>query len=250
MIRSLPLALMLLAVAPVRQPVVVDYAGSLVTPMEGPVAAALAKRGITFSGEARGSKALAHLIDSGLLRPDVFISADASLVRDMQARGLIATATTFGSATLVLGYARTSPDRARFAQAAAGRLSVADLLRTPGLRIGRTDPALDPKGVFTQTSLRILGLSPHLGATYPEEDLLVRLETGVVDCAFLYSTEAIARHIPFISLPKPASLSGKITFTLAVMKAAPHPAAARSFAAFILHGGGRRILEAAGLRYF
>ncbi len=248
--RFLTLVLTLLfAVGVAPAPVVVEYAGSLVTPMEGPIASALAGRGMAFSGEAKGSRALAHLIASGLRRPDVFISADRSLVGDLQRRGLVASARTFASARLVLGYTPRSPYAARFREAAAGRLSVARLLQTPGLRIARTDPLLDPKGTFTIRSLRDLGVSPELGAVFPEEDLLVRLETGVVDCGFLYSTEAIARHIPTVALPGKASLSGQITFTLVILKAAPHPQAARRFAAFILHGEGRRILQTAGLTY-
>lgn len=236
-----------LATAPA--PLVVDYAGSLVTPMEGPVKAALAGAGIAFDGEGKGSKALAHLIEAKLRRPDVFISADRALVDSLQRDGLVSSATTFASATLVLGYDPHSPQAHRFEAAAAGTLPVAELLRTPGLRIGRTDPALDPKGAYTLESLRDLGLPDDLGAIYPEEDLLVRLETGVVDCAFVYSTESVARHIASVALPGKASLSGRITYTLAIMNGAPHPHEAQRFADFILHGEGRRILEAAGLTY-
>lgn len=245
----LPILLIGLA-ASAPSPVVVDYAGSLVTPMEGPVAAALRREGITFEGEARGSKAIMHLIESGLRSPDVFISADASLVARLRAEGRVASATTFAGGSLVLGYAVRSSDAERFRAAAVGVLPLRTLLATPGLRIGRTDPALDPKGQRTIQALHILGITgPPPGAVFPEEDLLVRLETGSLDCAFLYSTEAIARHIPYIPLPGKAALSNEITYTLAVMKHAPDPEAARRFAAFILHGEGRGILERAGLVY-
>jgi molybdate/tungstate transport system substrate-binding protein len=240
---------LIVATAAAPAPVVVEYAGSLVTPMEGPIATALARQGIAFQGEGKGSKALAHLIAAHLRRPDVFISAAREPVRELQRRGLLASVATFASATLVLGYSPRSPQLAAFRSVLAGRLSVRDLLRTPGLRIGRTDPALDPKGAYTERSLRLLGLSPALGSTFPEEDLLVRLETGVIDCGFLYSTEAIARSIPSLALPGKASLSGEITFTVAVKKDAPHPLEARRFTDFILKGEGRNILEAAGLHY-
>ncbi|MBV8118105.1 MAG: ABC transporter substrate-binding protein, partial [Candidatus Eremiobacteraeota bacterium] len=41
------------------------YAGSLVTPMEGPIKTSLATAGIDFEGEGGGSKMLANLIASG-----------------------------------------------------------------------------------------------------------------------------------------------------------------------------------------
>ncbi len=235
---------------PARSTVTVLYAGSLVTPMEGPISERLSQQlGMRFLGEGRGSKALYNLIRDGLRSPDVFISADQRLVDDLPARGLVASSVRFGSASMVLGYSSTSAYLARFAAAASGKRSIASVLKTPGLRIGRTDPALDPKGLRTVKALGMLGLAPTLGDIYPEEDLLVRLETGALDAGFLYSTEAIARHIPAIALPGKASLSGDITYTLAVMKAAPHPEAARRFADFILTGEGRRILESAGVTF-
>lgn len=243
------LTLLTLGIAPATTDVTVLYAGSLVTPMEGPVAGAATKEGLNIAGEARGSTALAHLIEAHLRTPDVFISADAKLVDELKARGFVSSAKTFASASLVLGYSPASPQEPLLERAARGAVSVAGLLRTPGLRIARTDPALDPKGARTVKALGLLGLPSDLGTVYPEENLLVRLETGEADVAFLYSTEAIARKIPSIALPGKASLSDEITYTLAVMKDAPHPEAARRFAAFVFSGAGRPILERAGLQY-
>jgi ABC-type molybdate transport system substrate-binding protein len=95
-----------------------------------------------------------------------------------------------------------------------------------------------------------MGLPADLGSVYPEEDLLARIETGTVDAGFLYSTESIARKLPAIPLPGAAALSHDITYTVAVMKAAPHPAAAQQFATYLESGNGRKILEAAGVAYF
>lgn len=236
--------------APV-QTVTVAYAGSLVTPMEGPIAQRLvATTGIRFAGEGKGSKALAHLIAGGLRDPDVFISADASLVTDLRRTGLVASSRTFGGASMVVGYSPASPHRALFEDVARGTRSVKDVLATPSLRLARTDPKLDPKGERSVRVLTLLGLDPSLGEVFPEEDLLVRLESGEADAAFLYSTEAIARHIPYVTLPERASLAREITYTLAIMKHAPHPDAAAAFAAFILTGAGKAILQQAGVQYF
>ena len=226
------------------------YAGSLVTPMEGPIAARLATQGLRFSGEGKGSKALAHLISDGLRSPDVFISADAALVDGLARAGLVASSRTFGGASMVVGYAPSSPSRALFEDAARGKISVRDALLARGVRVARTDPKLDPKGERTVRVLRLLGIETNVGDVVPEEELLVRLESDEADAAFLYSTEAIARHIPYVTLPSRASLSHEITYTIAVMRGAPHPEAARAFETFVLDGDGKAILQQAGVVYF
>lgn len=251
-----------LAMVPAIEPsVTVLYAGSLVTPMEGPVAAGFFQlTGAAFAGEGKGSRALAHLIEDGLRAPDIFISADTSLVKELQARNLIASAQTFGSASMVLGYSPASPYRKQFDAVAAGRERLLDALQIPGLRIARTDPKLDPKGERTLRAMRllasdvvvrkILGDDDNPAQIFPEEDLMVRLETGEADVGFLYSTEARARRLPFIPLPGKAALSDEITYTIAILKNAPHPRAAQAFVSFIERGAGRTILEDAGVRYF
>ncbi len=256
---ALVFTLLLLGATPMPETVSVDYAGSLVTPMEGPIATALRAQNLDFAGEARGSKALANFIRAGLRRPDVFISADASLVDDLAKQGLVASQVTFGDASMVLGYSPRSPHRALFEAVADGKGSLLDALQTPGLRIVRTDPQLDPKGSRTikamhllandATVATILGSDDNPAQIVPEENLLVQLETGEADVGFLYSVEAKARNIPSIALPGKAALTDEITFTLAIMKSAPHPEAAQRFANFILKGEGRAILENAGVYY-
>ena len=251
--------LLLLGASPVPATISVVYAGSLVTPMEGAIAASLRAEGIEFSGEGRGSKALANFIRDGLRHPDVFISADSSLVDDLAKRGLVESSVTFGSASLVIGYSAHSLHRALFESVAAGKTPLLEALRTPGLRIARTDPDVDPKGARTIRAMRLLagdeGARQILGDDHnpaqivPEESLLVRLETGDADVGFLYSTESKARNMPAIALPGKAALSDEITYTLAILKAAPHPEAAIRFRDFILKGEGRSILENAGIQY-
>ncbi len=223
------------------------YAGSLVTPMEGPVSRALAARGISFEGESRGSRELANLIIAGLRKPDVVIVVDPSVLHELESRGLVARSWMLGSASL--GISTSLCDR---------EACLDKLFNTPGLRIARTDPRLDPKGRYTIEATqmllgkrgeeRVLGADDNPAQIFPEQDLLVRLETGEANVGFLYSTEARARHLSFIPLPGAASLSNKIRYYVAVMKNAPHPTAARLFVDFILHGEGNRILRAAGLQ--
>jgi len=239
----------------------VAYAGSLVGTMEGPLKTALRRdTGLGFEGEAKGSRALANLISAGLRTPDVFISADPALVAKLNAQRLVGGFVVFGSARMVIAYSQKSPRRALFERAAAGKLSILDVLANPAVRVGRTDPQLDPKGARTIRVLQLLGKHFHdmqkaktverKAETFPEEDLAVRVESGEIDAGFFYSTEMPGRDLHAVELPNDANLSHDISYALAVLTAAPHPQAARAFARFILHGQGRSILERAGVRYF
>ena len=239
------------------QIVTVLYAGSLVTPMEGPIKAALLERGVDFQGEPGGSKELANLILAGVRSPDVFISVNPKLVTELGDR--VASAKTFAGTSLGIAWAPNSKYAALFDGVAAGTTSLQRALETPGLKIGRTDPQLDPKGAYTlqgvtiwlgrEGARRILGDDENPEQIFPEADLLARVDTGQADVGFFYRTEAIARGYPFVALPGAAALTDKITYTLAVMRAAAHPAAAHAFSDFILTGDGRKILERAGLTY-
>lgn len=250
------------AAAAPQQTVQVTYAGSLVATMEGPLKAALSRdTGLHLAGEAKGSKALANLIAAGLRSPDVFISADPALIEKLNAScQLVKGYVIFGSARMVVAYSARSPHSALFSRAAAGKASILDVLADPSVRVGRTDPQLDPKGARTLRVLRLLGAHFHNPAearaieqkaqTFPEEDLAVRVESGELDAGFFYSTEIPGRELRAVELPGDANLSRDIAYALAVMSAAPHPSAARVFADFMLHGAGRAILQKAGVRYF
>jgi molybdate/tungstate transport system substrate-binding protein len=239
------------------QVVSVLYAGSLVTPMEGPIKTALQHRGIDFQGQPGGSKELANLILSGVRSPDVFISVNPKLVKKLGNR--VASATTFAGTSLGVAWSPNSRFANLFESVLARQTTLRLALLRPGVRIGRTDPQLDPKGQYTVEGVtmwlgsdgerRLLGSDENAAQIFPEEDLLARVETGQVDIGFFYQTEAIARGWPFIPLPGGAALTSKITYTLAVMKSAPHPAVAKEFANFILTGQGRTILEHAGVTY-
>jgi molybdate/tungstate transport system substrate-binding protein len=233
------------------------YAGSLVTPMEGPVKDALRRTGIDFQGEPGGSKALANLIAAGVRSPDAFIYVDPHLITMFADRA--ASTVPFASTRLGVAWSPHSRYAALFDRATHGDLSLERALETPDLRIGRTDPQLDPKGRYTVEATsawlgeararKLLGTDENPSQIFPEQDLLARVDTGQADVAFFYRTEAVARGYPFVPLPQRAEPGGGIVYTLAIMKDAKHPREARAFADFILTGPGREILERAGLDY-
>ena len=198
--------------------------------------------GIGFAGEAKGSKAIASLIQSGLRNPDVFLSADPALYP-----GLV----PFGRADLVVAYEPDSNFASRFDRVRQGAGTLAALLQDPSVRCGRTDPAVDPKGVRSSPPSRPSASRTSLPAISSPRHPIVRVSTGQIDCGFFYTTET--RTTGLIALPLPSGIGSRhgaaAEYAVLALPSAPHPEAARAFVEFILHGAGRRLLEKAGLQF-
>jgi molybdate/tungstate transport system substrate-binding protein len=202
----------------------VAYAGSLVDLMEHQLGPAFARAtGYTFQGRAGGSTALANQIKSRLIQPDVFISASGSAYTPLEgaANGnLVSWHMSFAATEMVIGYSPSSRFSQQLQAAAAGGVPWYQVLQTPGLRLGRTDPALDPKGVNTlflmqlaeryyqQPGLaqRILGASDNPAQIFPEEELVARLSAGQLDAGFFYLNEVKQARLPYITLPPQINL--------------------------------------------
>ena len=200
------------------------YAGSLVTVMERGIVPLAAKHGLDVQGEGKGSVELANLIRAGLRFPDVFISADPAVIDSLMGSAdddIVSWYAIFATTRLVVGYSPASPLAHDFAEVSRGRRSLLDVLSMPALRVGRTDPRLDPKGYRTIIAARLLERLAHrpgFATRLLGDDLnpaqivaaggpiLVRLESGDLDAAFIYATESVARNVPFVELPKEANL--------------------------------------------
>lgn len=238
--------------------VAVLYAGSLINLMERAVGPAFDRAsGDHFRGYAGGSKLLANEITGRLRRADVFLSASPTVdARLMGARhgNWVRWYLTFARSPLVIGY----DPHSRFAPLWHSRPWYV-VLQQPGIRIGRTDPKLDPKGALTVTLMRraasyyhrqglarrVLGAPENPTQVLPEETLVGRLQSGELDAGFFYSTETAAAGIPSVALP--AAITPKAKYTITVVRNAPHPRAAAAFIAFLLGPQGRRLMRAHGL---
>lgn len=259
---AVPLLLLGLAGAPptasAAGSVSVFYAGSLVNLMEHGLGPAFDKAsGDSFQGYAGGSTKLGHEIKGKLRRGDVFISANPKVDRSLMgsANGdWVRWYISFAQSPLVIGYNPSS----RFAAAFKSKPWY-QVLMQPGIRIGRTDPKLDPKGrltvelmqraerVYDKPGLaqRILGTPENPKQVLPEETLIGRLQSGELDAGLFYSTETATAHIPAIDLP--AAITPKAVYTVTILRGAPHPAAAERFIAFLIGPQGRKIMQAHGL---
>lgn len=227
--------------------VTVLYAGSLLTLMERGVGPAFTtKTGHPFSGEGKGSQALANEIRGKVTRADVFVSAspDADdMLRGGHNGDWVSWYATFASSPLVLGYNRHSRF-ARRLQDGTWRAVIA----APGFRLGRTDPRLDPKGKLSLQALDQVGLgrlAHDQAGVYPEEALVGRLQAGQLDAGFFYSGEAAEHHIPTVDLT-PVELGA--TYTVTVLNRAKDPDAAAAFVRYLLSDDGATVLRRHGLR--
>jgi molybdate/tungstate transport system substrate-binding protein len=238
--------------------VAVLYAGSLVNLMEHGVGPAFDKlvHG-RFQGYAGGSNLLANEIKGKLRQGDVFISANPGVNNDLMgpANGNWVTwYVTFAQSPLVIGYNPSS----RFAADLKTKPWYEEV-RQQGIRIGRTDPKLDPKGKLTidllqkaaqlhklpNLSRQVLGAAENPDQVFPEENLVGRLQSGQLDVGFFYSTETADLKIPAIKLPPETTLSAHYTATM--LRDAPNPAGAAQFINFLLGADGRKLMQQHGL---
>ena len=234
------------------------YAGSLVNLMEHGVGPAFEQAtGESFRGFAAGSKELANQI-KGRLRPgDVFISANPKVNATLMGAKNGSWATwyaSFAQSPLVIGYSASSRFAADFKTK-----PWYEVLAEPGIRIGRTDPKIDPKGALTLQLMaaaersyhraglarRVLGAPDNPAQVLPEETLVGRMQSGQLDAGFFYSTEVTDTHIPSVAVP--AAIAPMAVYTVTILRGAPNAAGARRFVAFLLGPRGRRILAAHGL---
>ena len=202
-----------------KSKVSVAYAGSLVHLMEKKVGPAFTQAtGYPYVGEGKGSSALAKEIEGKLSFPDVFISASPSVNTTLMgaANGnYVSWYVPFIRSSLVIGYSPKSKFASDFQAVASGSKTWYQVLEEPGIRIGRTDPALDPKGVRTiimtelaekyynqpGLSTKILGPPNSTSQIFPEEELVTRLTSGQLDAGFFYLNEATDASIPYVTLP-------------------------------------------------
>lgn len=234
------------------------YAGSLVNLMEYGIRPAFDQAtGNHLRGFAGGSKGLANEIHDRLRHGDVFISADPAVDDSLYGPDhgdWVNWYIKFAEAPLVIGINATS----RFAAELRSKPWY-DVLMEPGIRIGRTDPKLDPKGAMTLEMLAkasklydrpsllatILGSEGNPAEVLPEEALVGRLQSGQLDVGFFYSSETTEANIPAIPLPE--AVEEKATYTVAILRDAGNEQGAVDFVRFLLGKEGSDIMHAHGL---
>jgi molybdate/tungstate transport system substrate-binding protein len=210
------------ALAALLEALQVAYAGSMGSMMDGGVKPAIAKSlHAELQGRAQGSTGLANLIVAGSIRPDVFIAVTPGPMRTVLMVGKTEKAIPIARTEMVIAYSPKSRFASDFATCnQPGSKTWWQILETPGLRFGRTDPVTDPQGIniifalqlaarfYSQPDLanKILGPLINPQQIFQEAHMMARLQTGQLDASSAYKTQPSALGLPFITLPKEINL--------------------------------------------
>jgi molybdate/tungstate transport system substrate-binding protein len=200
-----------------RGELVVFNAGSLGLPFRNLLKAfKQANPGVRTAQESSGSLEAARKITELGKTPDVLAVADYAIIPKLLIPSHAEWYATFATNALVLAFRNESQ----------GALEIADhnwyrILLRPGMRIGRSDPKLDPSGYRTlmvwqlaERYYRQPTLATQLRAASPprymrpkEADLTALLQLGELDYVWTYASIAQASGFRWLDLPPELNLS-------------------------------------------
>jgi molybdate/tungstate transport system substrate-binding protein len=206
----------------------VAYASSLQFLNEKVVSPAFtAAEGYKFSGFGMASGALEADIAAGEIHPNVFESVGGDNITPLEPQ-FTKWYIQYAGTSIVLAYNPHSKYASQFRAYADGKKSLRSLftlLETPGLKLGRTDPNIDPQGrdfiymlelarayyhLPSNTVTKILGTNywgtPDSLQIYAESALDSVLQSGQLDAASAFVTQAIELHLDYIKLPSAINL--------------------------------------------
>jgi molybdate/tungstate transport system substrate-binding protein len=194
--------------------ITVAYAGSMGVVMDRGLSPAFtANTSTQVQGIGNAAMAIAHLLTAKSMNADVFISVSAAPIKVVETAGLADSAAPIASTSVVLAYAPKSHFAPAFAAAKDGDWT--KILTSPGFRLGRTDPTVDPQGQYLLYTLQlaekyyklpgfatqVAGSTLNPAQIFAEPSLLARLEDGQIDATLGYESAVVSQHLPFITLP-------------------------------------------------
>jgi molybdate/tungstate transport system substrate-binding protein len=207
----------------------VAYASSLQFLNEKVVSPAFTKaEGYKFVGHGGASTELANDITGGELTPDVFESVGGDNIKMIEPK-FTKWYVQYAGTSIVVAYNPKSKYAADFKAYADGSKNVCGLfsktLQTSGLKLGRTDPNIDPQGrdfimmvelaqsychLPASAVSKILGTSDLATSSssqiFAESSLDATLQSGQLDAASAFITQAVELHLPYIKLPDQINL--------------------------------------------
>ncbi len=183
--------------------------------------------GFGYTGQGNTSGALEAEIASGEITPNVFEAVGGDNITPLEPK-FTNWYIQYAGTSMVVAYNPDSRYASQFKAIADGSEPVSKLftlLATPGLKLGRTDPATDPQGrdfilmlelaqayyhLPSDTVAKILG-SSDLGSSsssqiFAESSLDSTLESGQLDAASAFVTQAVQLHLDYIPLPTAINL--------------------------------------------
>jgi molybdate transport system substrate-binding protein len=201
--------------------------------------------GVTLRYNLGASGELQKQIEAGA-PVDVFVSAAARQMDELERQGLIVSATrrAFARNLLVV----VAPGDARLAPGAPG-----DLLAPYVQRIAIGNPRTVPAGQYAEESLRALGLwdrvQPRLVLAENVRQVLDYVARGEVDAGFVYATEAAVRSGRVREVFRlPEDTHRAIVYPAAVVATSRQPALAAAFVELLAGRQGRAIVIRLGFQ--
>jgi molybdate/tungstate transport system substrate-binding protein len=204
-----------------------------------------AATGNQFSGTGNASGTLSSDIAAKEISPNVFESVGGDNITPLEPT-FTKWYIPYAGTSMVIAYNPKSKYASQFAAYANGSKPLSTLfttlLQTPGLKLGRTDPNVDPQGrdfIFmlelaqsyyhlpSDTVAKILGTSnfgtSNSSQIYAEASLDSTLESGQLDASSAFITQAIELHLAYIPLPAAINLASSAlasTYAKATVKLA------------------------------
>ena len=183
--------------------------------------------GYKYTGTYNASGDLESDIASGEISPNVFESVGGDNITPLEPK-FTKWYVQYAGNSMVLAYNPNSKYASQFKAYADGSKPLSGLftlLETPGLKLGRTDPNIDPQGrdfiymlelaqsyyhLPSDTVSKILGTTDFGTATSPqifaESSLDATLQSGQLDASSAFLTQAIELHLDYIPLPSAINL--------------------------------------------
>ena len=190
---------------------------------------------VTFSNNFGSSGTLAAQIDQGA-PADVFLSAAAKQMDELEAKGLIAAGTRRDLLRNSLVLIAPLDSKLKDFQ---GLLDASIRLIALG------DPAIVPAGQYGRQTLIALHLEDKLNSKFvfgkDVRQVLTYVETGNADAGLVYATDAQASSKVRIVATAPESAHDPIVYSAAVVKGTHSEEAARSFVEYLGSGPVRAI---------
>jgi molybdate/tungstate transport system substrate-binding protein len=183
--------------------------------------------GYKYSGTYNASGDLESDIASGEITPNVFESVGGDNITPLEPK-FTKWYAQYAGTSMVVAYNPNSKYASQFKAFADGSKPLSGLftlLETPGLKLGRTDPNIDPQGrdfiymlelaqsyyhLPSNTVAKILGTSDYGSSTssqiYAESSLDSTLQSGQLDASSAFITQAVELHLDYIKLPSAINL--------------------------------------------
>ncbi|HUY52323.1 MAG TPA: extracellular solute-binding protein [Streptosporangiaceae bacterium] len=182
--------------------------------------------GYTYSGRGASSGELESEIAGKEITPNVFESVGGDNITPLEP-AFTRWYVQYAGTQIVVAYNPKSKYASQFKALADGKESLKSLftlMETPGFKLGRTDPNIDPQGrdfiymlelaqsyyhLPGDAVTRILGGpagSSSSAQIYAESSLDATLQSGQLDASSAFISQAVQLHLPYIKLPAAINL--------------------------------------------